>query len=361
MSARETAVCLLALLTASASAGQQAGSSGSLAEELLVVESSILLQTAGKTRADNLEVVVDGSLGKALAVYPLTEVGLTTTLYFDLCGTSFSRLVRAVVMIAAVTEQLLEVGPVSLVLGAPDGRVLLGASRDRVALEAALASLLRLELGACQDPAPLAAIDRLRTALDRLPERSTAPSLLVAYGFDHASVSPEELTRYEPHFARAGEELAGGGRTTVVLLPTAESDTRLREEEVRSLVGLPEDPPRAIDLVKVLGWLFAPKRILPDDPRLYALAADPGNVLVRALIAPSRGRMFAFPQQLAVFSRALADFQILYYRCRQPEPGRPEEVAPIEVRSRRSGEPLPTARVASTGGPSTAARAGGNG
>lgn len=327
-------------------APQQAEPSDPISEELVVIERSILLQRSDRVQVDSLVVQVGSSLAEAVAVYPLREIEFPTTAYFDLCAPSFSRLTRAVGMVAAVGEQLLARGPVTVVANGVNGnRVLLESSRDALSFEAALTLILRSPLGGCESTAPMAGLVRLRRSLDALAAGPTAPSLLLAYGFDHGTITADELRRLQPDFAAVGAELAGSGRTTVVLMP-GEGDRRLQEDEVRSVLPDPEGPPRVVNLGKVLGTLIVPKRIVPGDARILEIATDPRNELVRDLIAPGKGRLFAFIRQLEAFSVEVSDYQILFYRSRF----RPSETAaplvPIEVRS-RSGAAIETVQLMS--------------
>lgn len=317
-----------------------------VAEELVVVERSILLQRAARTRVESLEVEVDGSLAEPVAVYPLTEVEFPTTAYFDLCTPSFSRLTRAVGMVAAIGEQLRARGPVSVVATGPEGgRVLLRDSTDALSFEAALTLILRSPLGGCENASPLAGLDRMRQALALLESTSTSPSLLLLYGFDHSAISAEDLRRFQPEFAAIGAELAGNGRTTVALVPH-EGDRRLREDEVRSVLPDPEGPPRVINLGAILGAIISPKRIVPNDRRVIEIATDPRHELVRDLIATGHGRLFAFTRQLEAFALELSDYHVLFYRSRYRQSEAGGTLVPIEVRS-RSGGVVTSADVAS--------------
>ena len=205
-------------------------------------------------------------------------------------------------------------------------------------------ALVAITQGAADIPA--------RTTLGLLAEPTTAPSLLTAYGADHSSLDADQLERFQPDYTAAGQELAGGGRTTVVLLPE-EGDTKLEEEEVEPLLGEPEDEGNVIYLGDLIGWLFFRKHIVPNDSRIVALALDPRNSLVRELISAGRGRVFAFPRQLEAFALGLRDYQVLYYRARLPAAEGGGAHASIEVRARRSGDLVPTAAVASRGVPSS--------
>ena len=337
---------LLLTATVSAVSAQTGTSDETVAEELVVVESSILLQRAGRTRVENVEVEVDGSLAEAVAVYSLREVEFPATVYFDLCAPSFSRLTRAVGMVAAVGEQLRARGPVSVVATGPDGgRVLVRDSTDALSFEAALTLVLRSPVGGCDDATPLAGLKRVRDALALVEGASTSPSLLLLYGFDHDAISAEDLRRFQPEFAAVGAELAGNGRTIVVLVPQ-EGDRRLREDEVRSVLPDPEGPPRVIDLGAVLGAIISPRRIVPDDRRVIEIATDPRNELVRDLIATGHGRLFAFSRQLEAFALELSGYHVLFYRSRYRQSEAGGTLVPIEVRS-RSGGAIASAKVAS--------------
>lgn len=328
-----------------------------LSERLLVKESSILLQRVDRTRAENVRLTIDGSAAESLAVYPVLEVGLPTVLFFDLCTDSYSRLLHAVAMVVAASEPLLRTGPVSVIAtGKTGGEVLLERSTDALSLEAALAVVLRRPTGDCAEDEGSTFLDRLRDGLDALADPSTAPSLLIAYGVDHQALGADDVERLEPRFAAAGDELAAEGRTTIVLLPE-EGDTKLEEEEVRPLLGEPEDPHNVINLADLIGWLFFRKYIVPNDSRIIGLALDPRNQLVRKLTAPGRGRVFAFPRQLEAFSLGLRDYHVLFYRSTLPAAAREDgKIAAVEVRMRRSGDLVPTAQVVGLGGVDASAR-----
>lgn len=315
-----------------------------VAEELVVVESSVLLQRSDRSRIESLAVTVDGVAAKALAVYRLTEVDFPTVVYMDLCAPSFSRLTRAVGMVATIGELLLARGPVSVVTGAAtESEVLLEASRDALSFEAALTVILRSELGGCEDATALAALDRMRRALGPLEGSSISPGLLLFYGFDHGALDAKELERYQPEFAAVGAELAGRGHTPVALLP-GEGDRRLEEKEVRSLLPDPEGPPRVINLGAVLGAILSPKRYVPDDPRILAIATDPRNELVRELVAPGHGRLLSFARQAEAFVRELGDYHLLFYRSTYRRSEASGTLVPISVRT-RAGELVETVRV----------------
>ena len=173
-------VLLAAVATASTRQEPQSEEPSAVEEELTVVESSVLLQRLIKTEVEDLEVVVGGALGEAVAIYPVSEVEIPTTLYLDLCTTSFSRLVHAVTMLGEVSDRLLERGPVTVLAHvAGENEALLRSSSDGVDLEAALVSLLWKKLGGCGDPSLLGGVERLRGALDRHSAETAAASLLI--------------------------------------------------------------------------------------------------------------------------------------------------------------------------------------